>query len=91
MIKANEAMEMVKTYNKQKEAERAEKVQKFLNNECDSAIITAASNGRNECFVEVPLGLRELTPAINANLFALGYFSQTRHGSTPAILIRWDK
>ena len=91
MIKANEAKAMVKTYNEQKEAERVAKTQKFLDNECDSAIITAASNGRTECFVEVPLGLRELTPAINANLLAMGYFSQTRHGSTLAILIRWDK
>ena len=91
MIKANEAKAMVKSYNEQREAERQAKVQKFLDSECDAAIITAASNGQMECFVEVPVGLRELTPAINANLFAMGYFSQTRHGSTPAILIRWDK
>ena len=90
MIKAINARTMVKEYNEQKEAERKALIQKFLDTECDAAIITAASNGRTECFVEVPLGLRELTPAINANLLALGYFSQTRHGSTPAILIRWD-
>ena len=91
MIKANEAKVMVKTYNEAKEAERLVKIQKFLDNECDSAVISAASNGQTECFVEVPTDLRELTPAINAHLFAMGYFSQTRHGSTPAILIRWDK
>ena len=89
MIKANNARTMVMEYNAQKEAERREKVQKFLNTECDSAIITAASNGRSECFVEVPADLQELVCAINANLTAEGYFSQTRHGENVAILIRW--
>ena len=89
MIKANEAKAMVKTYNEQKEAERKEMVQKFLSTECESAIITAATNGRTECFVEVPTNLHELVCAINANLTAEGYFSQTRHGSNVAILIRW--
>ena len=89
MIKANEAKAMVKTYNEQKEAERLAKIQKFLDNECESAIITAATNGRTECFVEVPTDLRELVCAINANLTAEGYFSQTRHGENVAILIRW--
>lgn len=89
MIKANNARTMVMEYNAQKEAERREKVQKFLNTECDSAIITAASNGRSECFVEVPTALHELVHAINASLTAEGYFSQTRHGENVAILIRW--
>jgi hypothetical protein len=89
MIKAVKARTMVMEYNAQKEAERKEKVQKFLNTECESAIITAATNGRTECFVEVPTDLRELVCAINANLTAEGYFSQTRHGENVAILIRW--
>lgn len=90
MIKANNARTMVMEYNAQKEAERREKVQKFLNTECESAIITAASNGRSECFVEVPADLQELVCAINASLTAEGYFAQTRHGNTNvAILIRW--
>ena len=90
MIKANNARTMVMEYNAQKEAERREKVQKFLNTECDSAIITAASNGRSECFVEVPADLQELVCAINAGLTAEGYFAQTRHSNTNvAILIRW--
>ena len=89
MIKAVNARTMVMEYNAQKEAERKEKVQKFLNTECESAIITAATNGRTECFVEVPTALQELVSAINANLTAEGYFSQTRHGTNVAILIRW--
>ena len=89
MIKANNAREMVKEYKAQKEAENRAKVQKFLDTECDSAIITAATNGRNECFVEVPTALHELVCAINANLTAEGYTSQTRYGSNLAILIRW--
>ena len=89
MIKAVKARTMVMEYNAQKEAERKEKVQKFLNTECESAIITAASNGRTECFVEVPTALHELVCAINANLTAEGFFSRTRHGSNVAILIRW--
>lgn len=90
MIKANNAREMVKEYKTQKEAENKAKVQKFLDTECDSAIITAASNGRNECFVEVPATLRELVCAINASLTDEGYFAQTRYGDNNiAVLIRW--
>ena len=89
MIKANNARTMVMEYNAQKEAERKEKVQKFLNTECESAIITAATNGRTECFVEVPTNLHNQISAINANLTAEGYFSQTRYGTNVAILIRW--
>lgn len=89
MIKANNAKAMVKEYNEQKEAERQALIQKFLDTECDSAIITAATNGRTECFVEVPINLHNQVSAINANLTAEGYISQTRYGSNLAILIRW--
>ena len=89
MIKAVNARTMVKEYNEQKEAERKEKVQKFLNTECESAIITAATNGRTECFVEVPTNLHNQISAINANLTAEGYFSQSRYGTNVAVLIRW--
>lgn len=90
MIKAVNARTMVKEYKAQKEAENREKVQKFLDTECDSAITTAATNGRSECFVEIPADLRELVCAINANLTAEGYHSQTRYGgSNLAILICW--
>ena len=89
MIKAVNARIMVKEYNEQKEAERKALIQKFLDTECDSAIITAATNGRTECFVEVPTNLHNQVSAINANLTAEGYFSQTRYGTNVAILIRW--
>lgn len=89
MIKATNARTMVKEYNEQKEAERKALVQKFLDTECDSAIITAASNGRTECFVEVPTNLHNQIPAICASLTAEGYFSQSRYGNNITILIRW--
>jgi hypothetical protein len=89
MIKAVNARTMVKEYNEQKEAERKALIQKFLDTECDSAIITAATNGRTECFVEVPTNLHNQISAINANLTAEGYFSQSRYGTNVAILIRW--
>jgi hypothetical protein len=89
MIKAVNARTMVKEYNEQKEAERKALIQKFLDTECDSAITTAATNGRTECFVEVPTNLHNQISAINANLTAEGYFSQTRYGTNVAILIRW--
>ena len=89
MIKANNAKAMAKEYNEQKEAERKALVQKFLDTECDSAIITAATNGRTECFVEVPTNLYDQISAINANLTVEGYFSQARYGNNIAILIRW--
>ena len=89
MIKANNAKAMVKEYNEQKEAERKALVQKFLDTECDAAIITAATNGRTECFVEVPNNLHNQISAINASLTVEGYSSQTRYGTNVAILIRW--
>ena len=89
MIKATNAKAMVKEYNEQKEAERKALVQKFLDTECDAAIITAATNGKTECFVEVPTNLHNQVSAINANLTAEGYFSQARYGNNVAILIRW--
>lgn len=89
MIKAVNARIMVKEYNEQKEAERKALVQKFLDNECESAIVTAATNGRTECFVEVPTNLHNQVSAINANLTAEGFFSQARYGTNIAILIRW--
>lgn len=89
MIKATNARVMVKEYNEQKEAERKALVQKFLDTECDSAIITAATNGRTECFVEVPINLHNQISAINANLTMEGYFAQARYGNNIAVLIRW--
>lgn len=89
MIKATNAKAMVKEYNEQKEAERKALIQKFLDTECDAAIILAASNGRTECFVEVPINLHNHIFAINANLTAEGYFSQARFGNNVAVLIRW--
>ena len=89
MIKAVNARTMVKEYNEQKEAERKALIQKFLDNECESAIVTAATNGRTECFVEVPTNLHNQISAINANLTAEGYFSQRRYGTNVAILSRW--
>lgn len=89
MIKAVNARTMVMEYNAQKEAERKALIQKFLDTECDAAIITAASSGRTECFVEVPTNLHNQISAINANLTAEGFFSQARYGTNIAILIRW--
>ena len=51
MIKATNARTMVMEYNAQKEAERKALVQKFLDNECESAIIATAVNGKSDCFV----------------------------------------
>ena len=89
MIKATNARVMVKEYNEQKEAERKALIQKFLDTECESAIITAATNGRTECFVEVPTNLHNQISAICASLTVEGYFAQSRYGTNVAILIRW--
>ena len=91
MIKASEALEMVKEYQIKKQMEQAAKVKKFLDEDCSNAITTAAMNGRIECFVEIPRELCELTAFINASLCAEGYFAQTRHGSNMAVLIRWHE
>jgi hypothetical protein len=89
MIKASEAKAMVKEYHEKKEAELNARVEKFLNTECETAITTAAMNGQQNCFVEVPRGLAEDTARITARLNVEGYKAQTRFGVTPAILIMW--
>lgn len=89
MIKASEAKAMVKEYHEKKEAELNARVEKFLNTECETAITTAAMNGQQNCFVEVPRGLIEDTAKITARLNVEGYKAQTRFGVTPAILIMW--
>ena len=90
MIKASEAKAMAKEFHEKKEAELNAKIEKFLNNECESAITTAAINGKTECFVEVPKGLADDTARINAMLMVNGYMAQTRFGAVPAIFTRWD-
>jgi hypothetical protein len=89
MIKANNARTMVMEYRAQQEAERREKVQKFLDTECESAITTAASNGKAECFVEVPTDMYGLVCSIKASLSTEGYFVQAHHNTNIAIQIRW--
>ena len=89
MIKATNARTMVMEYNAQKEAERKALVQKFLDNECESAIIATAVNGKSDCFVEVPTNLHNQISAICASLTAEGYLAQSRYGTNVAILIRW--
>ena len=91
MIKANMAKEMAKEFHKKAEEARIAKIRKFLDNECDSAVNTAAINGQYSCFVEVPEELHEQTATITAMLYTEGYFAQTRHGNNVAILIKWDK
>jgi hypothetical protein len=91
MTNANEAKLMANEFHAKKESELMAKIEKFLDNECESAITTAAMNGKYECFVEVPKGLADDTAKINALLLANGYMAQTRFGTVPAVLIKWDR
>lgn len=91
MIKAEQVKEMVKDYNKKVEEERLAKIKNFLDEKCEPEIIAAASNGRTQCSVGIPTSMEEDIPTINALLFVDGYYSQTRHGYSSSILIRWDK
>lgn len=91
MINAKEANAMAKEVQKKAEAERLAKYNRFLDEVCEPAIIKAASNGQYEAFVEVPTGLQDDTATLTAMIFCAGYVSQMRHGTKPAILIRWDK
>jgi hypothetical protein len=91
MIKAKEANAITKEVQKKAEAERLAKYNKFLDEVCEPAIMKAANNGQYEAFVEIPAGLQEDTATLTAMIFCEGYVAQMRHGSRPAILIRWDK
>lgn len=91
MIKAAQAKEMAKDYNKKMEEEKLAKIKKFMDDKCEPEIVAAASKGRTECFVEIPTAMEENVPTINALLYCDGYFAQTRHGCGTSILIRWDK
>jgi hypothetical protein len=91
MIKAKEANAITKEVQKKAEAERLAKYNKFLDEVCEPAIMKAANNGQYEAFVEIPTGLQEDTATLTAMIFCEGYVAQMRHGSRPAILIRWDK
>lgn len=90
MINANEARAMLKAnIQKDEEALRA-KIQKFLDENCESAILAAIEKRQDNAFVAVPAGLQEYTTLITATLATNQYKAQIRHGSVPSILVMWN-
>ena len=89
MINANEARTMLKA-NIQKDEEALKvKIQKFLDENCESAILTAIEKRQDNAFVEVPAELQEHTALIIAELTTNRYRALVRNGSVCSVLIMW--
>lgn len=90
MINANEAKSMLKANIQKDEEALKAKVQRFLDEVCEPAVLNAVERRLFSAFVEIPIGMQEHTALITAMLMANGYKAQTRHGTTPSILILWN-
>lgn len=90
MIKANEAMEMVKVLLKQDEEALNEKVAKFCDDVCDKAVRDAISNRQFACGVDIPHDMRPHVSRIVAMLTINGFKAQASGNYAPHISICWN-
>lgn len=89
MINANEARTMLKA-NIQKDEEALRiKIQKFLDENCEPAILAAIEKRQDNAFVEIPAELQGHTTLITTELTANRYKAQIRHGIVSSVLIMW--
>jgi predicted ribosome quality control (RQC) complex YloA/Tae2 family protein len=89
MITANEARTIISNIKKQEQEAIEKAIEKFLDEECNSAITNAASQKLHDILVEVPQELDQHTNSICASLTTYGFKSQIRFGQRNAILIMW--
>ena len=89
MITANEARTIISNIKKQEQEAIEKAIEKFLDEECNSAITNAANNKLHDILVEVPKELDQHTHSICATLTTYGFKSQIRFGQRNAILIMW--
>lgn len=89
MIKAIEALEKTKANIKTDNEAKMTAIQKFLDEECDTAI-REAINQRVFCtYVQIPSSLASYYPIITNLLVDNGYRTKVTHGAEPYILITW--
>lgn len=89
MITANEARTIIENIQKQEQETIEKNIEKFLNENCNSAIANAANQKRHDVLVDVSPELDQHTCAICAKLTTYGFKSQVRYGLRNAILIMW--
>lgn len=89
MITANEARTIISDIQKQEQEALEKAIEKFLNEDCNSAITNAANQKLHDILVEVPQELDKYTHSICTSLATYGFKSQTRFGQRNAILIMW--
>ena len=90
MIKANEALEMVKTLRKQDEEALNARVEKFCDTVCDKAIRDAISDRQFSCGIDIPCDMRAHVSRIVAMLAINGFKAQASGHYATSISIRWD-
>lgn len=90
MIKANEALEMVKVLRKQDVEALNEKIAKFCDDVCDKAVRDAVNRRQFTCCVDVPHDMRLHISRIVAMLAMNGFKAQASDSRTNTISICWD-
>ena len=90
MIKANEAMEMVKALRKQDEDALNAKVEKFCEDVCEKAIRDAITDRQFCCTVDIPHDMRANVARIVAVLVSNGFKAQASGNYAPSISICWN-
>jgi hypothetical protein len=89
MITANEARTIISNIKKQEQEAIEKAIEKFLHEDCNSAITDAANQKLHTVLVDIPQELDQHTNNICASLTTYGFRSQIYLGQRNAILIMW--
>lgn len=89
MIKATEALEKTKANIKVDNETRMATIQKFLDEECDTAIHDAIEHRQFCTYVQIPSSLANYYSVIANLLLDNGYQTKATLGTEPHILIMW--
>ena len=89
MMNAKEAKAMVEANTRKVQEQHQKMVEKFLNEDCENAILEAIGNRAYTAFVEMPEALDEAVEEVSARIAAHGYKYHIRYGAHNAILIIW--
>ena len=90
MIKANEALEMVKALQKQDEEALNAKVERFCNEVCEKGIRDAITDRQFSCGIDIPNDMRANVSRIVAFLTINGYKAHASGNYAPHISISWN-
>lgn len=90
MIKATEALEKTNANIKADQEAKMTAIQKFLDEECDTAIRNAIDQRQYYISVEVPSSIASYIPIIINLLLENGYQAKTKYGAKHYVLIMWN-